>query len=156
MGRRSTREVWIDVLRALNSMNFQQFTASELSNMTGIKYETIKRILWIIELISRFGCLYRVKDRPRTYIWIPHENTSSALKNLAIRKLLTNETLSISELAKELSIDRKFAKKILNSIVDDGLAKWIDRETIISVLPPINDVRPIDLEKPFERLVPRR
>lgn len=155
MGRRRTEEAWMDILKALNSMGYRRFTASELSALTRVKYETVRRILALMALVSQCGSLYRIKNRPQTYIWIPHKSPSYTLKSIVIRRLLINETVSIDELSTEFNINRKFAKKILDSIVKEGLAEWIERKTIVSTLQPVTPIIPLDLEKPIQRPIPQ-
>jgi len=134
MGKRSFGEVLDEILDALDSLHDYPFSIPELADAAGIRYETAKRVLGLLEKIYQRGYLLRVRDRPRMYVWVPKRDLDEVLTYKFFQILMIKEVLSVEDLEREYGLNEEQAEKILKMLVDKGLARWIDEEKI-GVLP---------------------
>jgi len=131
MGRRSFLEVIDKLLEGLDALHDEPFTIMELVSASGLRYETVKRVLEILEKLYSRGTLLRVKDKPRPlYIWIPNRSISEVLAYKFFQILLIKERLSVEDLKREYGLNEEDARKILELLIEKELARWIDEDAV--------------------------
>jgi len=131
MGRRSFLEVIDKLLEGLDALHDEPFTIMELVSASGLRYETVKRVLEILEKLYSRGTLLRVKDKPRSlYIWIPNRSISDVLAYKFFQILLIKERLGVEDLKREYGLNEEDARKILELLIEKELARWIDEDAV--------------------------
>jgi len=130
MGRRSFLEVIDSLLEGLDTLHDEPFTITELASASGLRYETVKRILEILEKLYQRGILLRVKKKPKLYIWVPNRSISEILAYKFFQILLIKERLDIEILKREYGLSEEDARKILELLVREGLARWIEEDAV--------------------------
>jgi len=131
MGRRSFLEVIDKLLEGLDALHDEPFTIMELVSASGLRYETVKRVLEILEKLYERGILLRVKDRPKPlYIWVPNRSISEVLAYKFFQILLIKERLSVEDLKREYGLNEEDARKILELLIEKELARWIDEDAV--------------------------
>ncbi|GEM_PF-4773854 len=130
MGRKRFDEVLNAVLEALETFKDENFTITQLAREANIKFETAKKVLEFIEKITNSGMLHRVNDNPRIYRWVPHLDVFDVIVTKAFRILLDRERLSVDDIKRFLGLDERTAYRILETLVNEELARWIDEDAV--------------------------
>ena len=65
MGKRSFEEVLDEMLDGLDALHDEPFTVKDLVEITGIRYDTVRKMLNIFEKIYTRGLLLKVKEKPK-------------------------------------------------------------------------------------------
>ena len=119
------------MLEGLDALHDEPFTIMELVSASGLRYETVKRVLEILEKLYERGILLRVKDRPKPlYIWVPNRSISEVLAYKFFQILLIKERLSVEDLKREYGLNEEDARKILELLIEKELARWIDEDAV--------------------------
>ena len=148
LGKRSFPEVIDKLLEGLDSLHDEPFTISELVSASGLRYETVKRAIEILEKLYKRGFLLRVKDKPKRFIWVPSRSISEILAYKFFQVLLIKERISVDDLKREYGLEEEDARKILNILTEMGLARWIE-EDAIGMLPLKHY---LNMEEPINKL----
>jgi len=130
VGRKRFDEVLNAVLEALETFKDENFTITQLAREANIKFETAKKVLEFIEKITNSGMLHRVNDNPRIYRWVPHLDVFDVIVTKAFRILLDRERLSVDDIKRFLGLDERTAYRILETLVNEELARWIDEDAV--------------------------
>ena len=130
MVKKSVYEIIDKVIEALYTLRDEPFGVSELASAAGIKYETAKKILNLMEKIYKAGYLQKVKEKPVMYMWLPNRDLDELLIQKFGQILMLNETLTIKELIDDYGLAEEQAEKIMDNLVKKGLARRIDIDRI--------------------------
>ncbi len=130
MGKRSFIEVLDALLDGLDTLHDEPFTIPELISASGLKGETARKLLDIIEKIQRRGFLLRVKNNPRIYMWIPNRSIEELLAMKFFQILMIKESLTLEELEEKYGLSPENAEKIMRLLVDRKLARWAGQDIV--------------------------
>ncbi len=130
MAKKSLIEIIDSIIEGLYALQDEPFGVAELSSAAGIKYDTAKRMLEIMEKLYKAGFLIRVKERPKMFMWIPNRDMDDLLIQKFFQVLVLKETLTIRDLMEDYGLDEEESEKILKLLVDKGLARWIDVDRV--------------------------
>ncbi len=130
MGKRSFEEVLDEILDGLDVLHNEPFTIKDLVEITGIRYDTVRKMLNIFEKIYSRGLLLKVKEKPKLYAWIPSSDMVELIATKFFRVLLLRESLSTEDMEREYGLKEDEAKKIFEILVEKKLARWIDSNRI--------------------------
>jgi len=135
-GKRKFEEILMDVLDSLLECSDEAVSIPIVEATVGIKYDTAKRMLEIIELVTNSGMLRRICERPRRYMWLKRESDLEIIARAFFRRLLREEVISIDDFASRYMISTETVNKAFQLLVSRKVAKWCSNRTIC--LCPIN------------------
>ncbi len=130
MVRRRIFEIIEEVLGALKEASDEAITIPMIAEMVGIKYETAKRVLELIEIATNAGILMRIRDKPRRYIWVRRETDLEALAGAFFGILLQDGKITIEDMEKRYGLDGDSIRIAFQYLVDQKMAKWVDERTL--------------------------
>ncbi len=128
--RRSIFEIVEEVLGALKEASDEAITIPMIAEMTGIKYESVRRALELIEMITNAGILMRIQDRPRKYIWVRRETDLEALAGAFFGVLLQDGKITVEDMERRFGLDGDSVRMVFQYLVDEGMARWVDEHTL--------------------------
>ncbi len=134
MVRRKIFDIVEEVLGALKEASDDVITIPMIAEMTGMKYETVRRVLDLIEIITNAGILRRLQDRPRRYMWIRRETDLEALAGAFFGILLQDGRITIEDMARRFGLGNDTIRIVFRYLVDEKMAEWVDENTL-SLLP---------------------
>jgi len=132
--RRKIFDIVEEVLGALKEASDDVITIPMIAEMTGMKYETVRRVLDLIEIITNAGILRRLQDRPRRYMWIRRETDLEALAGAFFGILLQDGRITIEDMARRFGLGNDTIRIVFRYLVDEKMAEWVDENTL-SLLP---------------------
>ncbi len=132
-GRRRFTDILNDVLDALLECSDGAVSISDIGAMVGIRYETARRVLSVIEVVTNSGVLRRVYDRPRKYVWAGREPDEELFARAFFRRLIREGRISVGDFSGRFCVDKEYVRRIFQRLVDKKLAEWSTDDSIILV-----------------------
>jgi len=145
MARRNIFEIVEDILDALKELSDEAITIPMIVEMTGIKYETVRRVLELIEIITNAGILKRLQDRPRKYMWVRRETDLEVLAGAVFGILLQDGKVTVEDVARRFGLDENTIGVVFQYLVDEKMARWADENTLC--LLPLTEYIDLTTEK---------